>query len=445
MSVIFRFPGTLCLGGFLAISGAAWGQSAAKPNAGQVPIHRIDKEVSNLPTLVPQGSEFPIVASAPGDQVWPSISLSPTGGYITWQDSYIDKKGGGLGNAVLDTTFSASRKTRVNNTIAGNHLRPKVQALGNDNAVIVWEGSVTAAGVPAIYARFAKNSNPTKDPGLGTNYFTGDIRVDTHLAGQKVDPAVAALPDGSAIIVWSSYGQDGDMYGVFARKLLPTGVGKGPEFQVNQYTDKNQRNPTVAALANGNYVVGWISEGERSASSAGVYARVYTDAGVPLTDEIAINSGSSVCSSPSVAPLSDGGFTMVWAQKDAVNPDNSWDIWGRAFSASGNPLASDFGINGYLYGDQYQPKIAAGPAGSLVVWTSLNEDGSREGVFGRFLAGGTQLSGAEFGVNTTKIGQQMHPSVAWDGVGKFLVVWTSFTGQQGFDLFGQSYTVNASQ
>jgi len=203
---MFRFPGTLCLGGFLAISGAAWGQ----------------------PTLVPQGSEFPIVASAPGDQVWPSISLSSTGGYITWQDSYIDNKGGGLGNAVLDTTFSPSRKTRVNNTIAGIHLRPKVQALGNDNAVVVWEGSVTATGLPAIYARFARNSNPNKNPGLGTNYFTGDIRVDTHLTGQKADPAVAALPDGSAIIVWSSYGQDGSMYGVFARRLLPTGEGKGP-------------------------------------------------------------------------------------------------------------------------------------------------------------------------------------------------------------------------
>src|SRR5580692_11398380 len=102
MSVMFRFPGTLCLGGFLAISGALWGQSAAKPHEGQIPIQRVNKDVvvaSTLPSVVPQGGEFPIVPSAAGDQVWPSISLSPTGGYITWQDNYIDKKGGGLGSS----------------------------------------------------------------------------------------------------------------------------------------------------------------------------------------------------------------------------------------------------------------------------------------------------------------------------------------------------------
>jgi hypothetical protein len=309
--------------------------------------------------------------------------------------------------------------------------------LADDNMVCVWESSVS--GTPAIYARFAKNA-AKKSSAHGTNFYTGDIRVNTHLAGQHADPAVAALPDGSAILVWSSYGQDGSMYGVFARRLKSTGVGAtAKEFQVNQFTPYNQRNPAVAALANGNYVVAWISEQERGANSVDVYARIYTDAGVPLTDEIPINSGSSPCSSPAIAPLGDGGFTVVWAQKDTVVATNGWDVWGRPFSASGMPEAADFGINTYLYGDQYQPKIAAGPTGSLVVWTSLNEDGSREGVYGRFLAGGTQASGAEFRVNTTTISQQMHPAVAWDGVGHFLVVWTSFTGQQGFDLFGQLY------
>ncbi len=468
MSVMFRFPGTLCLGGFLAISGALWGQSSAVSQERQLLVSRQSKTVvkSGQPTVTPQGGEFPILGSIPGDQVWPTVSLSPTGGAITWQDNNIDKLGGGLGSSLLDTTFAAGIKARVNNTTTGVHFRPKVQLLANDNAVYVWESTVTAAGAPNIYARFAKNANAKNNPGYGTNFYTGDIRVNTYLTGQKIDPAVAALPDGSAIIVWSSFGQDGSQYGVFARQFKATGVAAtAKEFQVNQVIDYNQRNPAVAALPNGNYVIVWISEHERNATSADIYARIYTDAGVPLTDEIAINTstslsawsltgaimyetgqvqGTSPCSSPSVAALPDGGFTVVWAQKDLVNLNNSWDVCGRAFSATGTPLGPDFGINTYLYGDQYQPKIAAGPAGSLVVWTSLGEDGSREGVYGRFLAGGTQVSGDEFRVNTTTISQQMHPSVAWDGLGNFLVVWTSFTGQQGFDLFGQSYTVTSS-
>ena len=433
MSVIFRFPGYLCLGGLIAFTGALWGQS----------------------TVTPQGGEFSILGSLPGDQVWPSVSLSPTGGCVTWQANVLDKSGGGLGGTLLNTSFEASRPVRVNKTVTGIHLRPKVQLLANDNTIFVWES--TAGGVPGIYARISTGKVTKTSAAFGTNFSTGDVRVNTYIKGQQVDPAVAALPDGSAINTWSSFGEDGSMFGVYARRLKPTGVGAtAKEFQVNQFASYNQRNPAVAALPNGTYVITWISEQERRANSMDVYARVFTDAGVPLTDEIPVNSGAFPCSSPAVAPTGDGGFTVVWAQKNAfVTPNNgtmvtsnSWDVWGRPFSAvSGTtcaPLAADFAINTYLFGDQYQPKIAAGPSGSLVVWTSLGEDGSREGVYGRFLAGGTAVSGPEFRVNTTTISQQMHPSVAWDGVGRFLVVWTSFTPQSGFDLFGQSYVLSSA-
>ncbi len=314
--------------------------------------------------------------------------------------------------------------------------------------IFVWQSSVS--GVPCIYARFARNA--AKDAtGYGTNFYTGDIRVNTYVADQQVDPAVAALPDGSAIVTWASYGEDGSMWGVYARRMGQNGAaiavekGQGTkQFQVNQYTAYNQRNPAVATLANGNFVVAWVSEQERFANSVDIYARIFGPTGVPVTDEIPVNTESNICGTPAVAPMNDGGFTVVWAQQDALVATNGWDIWGRAFSASGSPEGTDFGINTYLYGDQYGPKIAAGPAGSLVVWTSLGEDGSREGVYGRFLAGGNQVSGPEIQVNTTTISQQMQPAVAWDRVGHFLVVWTSFVGTTGFDLYGQAYVLSSS-
>jgi hypothetical protein len=39
----------------------------------------------------------------------------------------------------------------------------------------------------------------------------------------------------------------------------------------------------------------------------------------------------------------------------------------------------------------------------------------------------------------------MHPAVAADGQGRFLGVWTGFMGETGFDLFGRSFTMGASQ
>jgi hypothetical protein len=423
MSAIFRLPKSLCAGSvLLAFSVALCGQS----------------------TVTNQGSEFSILGSVPGDQVLPSLSLSPSGGCIVCQDNAINRQGGSISACLLNPSFTASQSFRVNKVVTGRQVKPQVQLLANDNIIFVWQGSVIARGIPSIYARFARN--PDKEASsYGTNFYTGDIQVNTFTRDQQADPAVAALPDGSAIITWSSSDEDGSMWGVYARRLTATGKGfPAKQFLVNQYTSYNQRNPAVATLASGNYVIAWISEQERFAGSVDVYARIFTAAGVPVTDEIPINSGSNVCSGPSVAPMNDGGFTVVWAQQDALVATNGWDVWGRAFSASGSPEVSDFTINTFLYGDQYLPKIAAGPSGSLVVWTSLGQDGSREGVFGRFLAGGTQVSGPEFQVNTTTASQQMHPAVAWNGVDHFLVVWTSFVGASGFDLYGQAYVLSSS-
>jgi hypothetical protein len=431
MSATFCVPKSLLVGGaFLAFAAAVFGQNS----------------------VVRSGGEFSILGAVHGDQVLPSLSLSPSGGCIAWQDNFIDHKGGGIGATLLDGSFNAGRIIRVNKAVAGIQLKPQVQLLANNNIVVVWQGSATATGKPSIYARFATNT--AKDATTyGTNFHTLDIQVNTYTKDQQVDPAVTALPDGSAIIAWSSYGENGSdsMWGVYARRLTAEGTvikaenaGTKKQFLVTQYTSYNQRKPAVAALASGNYVVAWVSEQERGANSVDIYARIFTPDGVPVTDEIPVDSGTNFCDTPSVAALNDGGFTAVWAEKDGVVATNGWDVWGRAFSASGSPEGSDFTINTHLSGDQYAPKIAAGPSGSLVVWTSLGQDGSREGVFGRFLAGGTQVSGAEFQVNTTTISQQMHPAVAWNGVDHFLVVWTSFVGSSGFDLYGQAYVLNSS-
>jgi hypothetical protein len=108
-----------------------------------------------------------------------------------------------------------------------------------------------------------------------------------------------------------------------------------------------------------------------------------------------------------------------------------------------------FRINSYLFGDQYQPRLASCANGVLAVWTSLGQDGDREGVFGRFLAGGNQVSGPEFQVNTTTISQQLDPEVEWNGVDRFLVVWSSFAKSPmragvpaAFGLFGQMYLLS---
>jgi hypothetical protein len=231
------------------------------------------------------------------------------------------------------------------------------------------------------------------------------------------------------------------MWGVYARQVTSAGKSLKKEFQVNTISAYNQRDPALATLANGDFVVVWMSENQRRFRSSDIYARVFKPNGTPVTDELAVNSGTNGCSLPSVVATANGGFTVVWTEMDSVVDTNSLDIWGRAFTSAGLPDGDAKAVNQFTYGNQFKPKIAAGPTGSLIVWTSLGQDGSQEGVFARYWLDGTGPVGSEFPVNITTPSKQMHPSVAWNGVDRFVVAWT---GMQigGFDLICRQFTLN---
>jgi hypothetical protein len=179
-------------------------------------------------------------------------------------------------------------------------------------------------------------------------------------------------------------------------------------------------------------------------ASVDVYARIFSADGVPAGNEFLVNTGSSICSSPHVAAAPGGTFMVAWGERDRLGSTNGWDIWGRIFSSAGIGGTARC-INTTRFGDQYLPIISWDGADYLVVWTSLGQDGSREGVFGQFLHDDGSPDKGEFQVNTTWVSQQMQPTVASDGQGRFLVTWTSFVGgASGFDLYAQRY-VNVSQ
>src|SRR5262249_4879161 len=153
-----------------------------------------------------------------------------------------------------------------------------------------------------------------------------------------------------------------------------------------------------------------------------------------------MSSGNDPSANPVISTSPDGGMVVAWSQKGSMVNTNSWDIFTRSFDSSFHPLNAAVQVNTYAYGDQFAPKIASNGSDHMVVWTSLAQDGSREGVYGRFLSSAGNPVGEEILVNTTTVSQQMHPAVASDGASRFLVVWTSFIGgNTSFDLFAQRY------
>ena len=242
---------------------------------------------------------------------------------------------------------------------------------------------------------------------------------------------------------------------ITVQRFSAAGPKVGEAFVANRMMSYNQRDAALAPLAGGGFVVAWISEhrqvlGPPGATVSGspldlalnlmeVYARVFAADGTPLGDEFLVDQTPLATAAPTVAGLADGGFRVAWAQRDAER-SVGWEVYTRAFDAAGTATEAATRVNSYTFGDQYNPKIAALPQGELIVWTSLGQDGSYEGVFGQWISGG-QWVGSEFRVNTTTAGRQMQPAVAADGVGGCLAVWTSLLGGAGYDLFGQRFAV----
>jgi hypothetical protein len=381
------------------------------------------------------GIEYAIAGSLPGDQTHPSLGIKTTGGYIVWEDNLTDGDGLGISARRLDSTLSGSLSTfRVNVIGAGDQERPQVALLGNGGAVFVWQGG--RRSYQHIYARFLSASGTWVTP-------ASDVLVNTFTNNFQVNPAVAALANGNVVVTWGSLNEfsASSMQDVYAQVLSPAGQKLGGELLVNQFTSYNQRTPAIAGLSDGRFVVAWISEQQRFFNSVDIYARIFNADGSSSGNEIPVNTSTNVCANPSIAASPNGGFMIAWSEKDLTSlTTNSWDVYARAFLNTGVAAGPTARLNQYLFGDQYAPKLASIGSDFLAVWTSLGQDGSREGVFGRFLRSDVTPEGNEFLVNTTTIGSQFHPAIAADGQGRFLVTWASFTGlAYGFDLFAQRY------
>ena len=405
------------------------------------------------------GSEYLIVGSLPGDQAFPDAALNTNGGFVVWQDNITDGSGLGVSAMKLDNTLSGSGGSfRVNVQGTNDQENPRVTLLKNGGAAFVWQGGLE--GYQHIYARFLNSAN--------TFLTTTDVVVSTftNKIGFQVNPAIATLNNSNVVVVFGSYDQAGSnsMQDVYGQILSPTGQKIGTNFLINQFTAYNQRTPAIAPLKNGGFVVVWVSEQERTAApnlgnntstyytagtivtpSVDVYARLYNSNGgaatngLGTTNEFLVNTDSNPCSNPDVAAAADGSFMITWDAFDMADPTNSLDIYARSFTSAGVGGAI-VRVNSHTYGDQYLPRISAIAGDYMIVWTSLGQDGSREGVFGQYVHEDGSLVGAEFGVNTTTAGQQMQQAVASDGVSQFLTVWTGFNSAvYNFDLYAQRY------
>jgi hypothetical protein len=396
--------------------------------------------------LQAQGQEYPMTRVLRGDQVHPGAALAAGGGFLVWEDNATDGDGAGIGAVHLGSNLSADLESfRVNADAAGDQQRPAVALLDGGGTAFVWQSG------NAIRGRVLDAQGVFTTP--------GDIQVSTHEGTPKVNPVIAPLGDGGFLVLWASYGQDDagstlasggyrHLQGVYGQRFDAAGARVGEEFLLNQEVEFNQRNPAVARLASGKLIALWISErvvltvieGQLtdSINAVEVTGRLLDQAGVPQGNAFRISAEGAIAASPSVC-AAGGGFAVAWCQIDSESRDIGYEIFARWYDESGLASSEEVKVNSHWYGDQYAPSIASAGGRELIIWTSLLQDGFREGVYGQSFIQGAK-HGEEFRVNTTVHSRQIHPRVIARGGEGFLAIWSSFAGSpRDFEIFGQRY------
>ena len=343
----------------------------------------------------------------------------------------------GLPGGVYELTFTilpaqTQSEFGVNSTVTGTQRTfgetPQSVAVDADGDFIVVWASYGQNGAPASRANIYMQRFSRDGSLLG-----GETRVfatNTH----QVFGAVAVDADGDYIVTWTEYGRDGDsptQSNVYARRFRSDGAPLSTAFLVNEQTSASQKWSSVAVDVDGDFVITWSSYGQ-DGSGYGVYARRYNAAGVVQGGEFQVNESSLGNQRFSqVAMDHEGNFVITWTHD--LSPTDS-NIHARRFAADGTPLSGEFVVNSFLPGQQSNSTIGMDLEGNFVIaWQSHMQDGSGWGIYARlFDLTGTALDD-EFQVSVSALGDQAFPSVGMSHTGSFVVTWSGRGTELGND------------
>ena len=391
------------------------------------------------------GPEFQANTYTSCNQDDPKVAVLPSGDFVVvWESGSSAYQQDGSLTGVFGQRFSADGERRgvefrLNTFTTFEQQWSSISALADGGFVVAWQ-SWEQDG--AEYAVIARRFDKTGDAN-GSEFV-----VNTYTPGYQYTPSVTAIGDGF-VVVWASYGQDGDAEGVFGQRFDGEAIPVDGEFVVSQYDSGRQRFPHVAVLENDRFVVVWTSSQSDSpgqdGSLAGVFGRVFKANGNPNGPEFPLNSITADDQARArVAGADDGGFIAVWESRGIESGVDVFDaVVARKFDGDGVPEAPEYMVNEFTPGSQDDAFITARPgAGYLVVWESNGGKNTIAtdalGVFARKLDAAGQPEGEEFQVNTYTTEDQRDAHLAASAEG-YVVVWESREGQDGAlaGAFGQ--------
>jgi len=317
------------------------------------------------------GSEFLVNTYVTDNQTTPSLAMDENGNFvITWaSENQI-----GYNNEIFAQKYNADgtkngSEFQVNTYVTYGQMYPSISMNKNGNFIITWSGTGTGDDSGIFAQRY--NSSGTK---IGSEF-----KVNTYISNDQMSPSVSMSDNDTFIISWSSYGQDGGGYGIYAQRYNANGTKNGSEFPVNTYITSDQQYPSTGIDINGNFIISWMSNGQ-DGSGYGVYAQRYNSDGTTNGSEFRVNSftiGNE--DSPSVAMNNSGNFVISWTGYPQTG--SSYGVYAQRYNSDGSKISTEFQVDSNTFTSQY-PSIAMNASGNFVIsWTG--NSANNYGIYGK--------------------------------------------------------------
>jgi hypothetical protein len=370
----------------------------------------------------PFGSEVQANTTIAGQQASPAAAAGPSGLHAAaWQGPGDDtdvwlRVWKGDGSILVP-------ELRVNSHLAGCQEAPAVAFASDGSFVVVWQSEGQDGSGRGIFGqRFAADGSPAGS----------ELQINVTSSGDQQAPAVAYGPSGSFMVVWESFGQDSDGWGVYARRFNASGP-LGGEVQVAASGAGNQRRPAVAVQPTGHVLMAW--EGP-DGSGPGVFLRRFAaDLSAPGTAIQADSAPAGFQTSPSLACDDSGNVIVAW--------ERGSDVVARRFDRLLSSLSSVFAVPPAGSGLRSRPRVGSSGSGDfLVAWEGWSEDSGGPGIFLRGFNFLEQPATSALTVNAFVPGAQHRPGLSVSPKGEALAVWQSEEQDgDGAGVFGQRWVL----
>ena len=253
-------------------------------------------------------------------------------------------------------------------------------------------------------------------------------------------PEILLLSNGNLVVAFQSnsgLAPDGDSTSIHIRMISPAGQPFGDEIVVNTVTAGSQQTPEMAALTNGGFVMHWYGPD-------GIKAQLFNATGAKVGGEFAVDSPSSEISFALAIP--GGGFLFAHVEK-VEGQAFLWAVVGQKYDAAGQPVGSEYIIQGLPGGNQqippfhvYDAAALSSGGGVIALYADPSNPTGSGDVYGVRLdlnMAGTGL----FLVNNNTAGQQVQPQVV-AVLGGYFFAWTDQSNQydpSGSGIVGQLF------